>query len=79
MEVLFGEFCIANATKHFDDAFSTGPGLERDGITGLVCWLWMSGSSVKIRNKKDQRGSPVASPMLKLVLFCGREDRLLMK
>ena len=37
----------------------------------------MSGSSTKIRNKKDWWGSPVASPMPKLVLSCGREDQLL--
>ena len=37
----------------------------------------MSGSSVKIRNKKGQRGSPVASPMPKSVFFGGRENQLL--
>ena len=37
----------------------------------------MSGSSAKIKNKKDWRGSSVASSMPKSVLSIGREDRLL--
>ena len=37
----------------------------------------MSGFFVKIRNKKDWRGSPVASPMPKSVLSGGRENQLL--
>ena len=36
----------------------------------------MSYSPVKIRNKKDRRGSPVAFPMPKSVLSGGREDQL---
>ena len=36
----------------------------------------MPGSSAKIRNKKNWRGSPVASPMPKSILFGGREDQL---
>ena len=36
-----------------------------------------STGTVKIRNKKDWRGSPVASPMPKSVLSSGREDQLL--
>ena len=37
----------------------------------------MSCSSTKIRNKKDRRGLPVASPMPKSVLSKGRENQLL--
>ena len=37
----------------------------------------MSGSSIKIRSKKDRRGSPVASPMPKSVLSGGRENQLI--
>ena len=63
MEVLFGEFCTTNVTKHSHDDFSTGTGLECNEIAGPVRWLWMSGS--------------FASPMPKSVLSCGREDLLL--
>ena len=61
----------------YDDALSTETGLERAGIARPVHWLWTSGSSTKIRNKNDRRGSPFASPMLKSVLSSGREDQLL--
>ena len=37
----------------------------------------MSSSSSKIRNRKDWRGSPVASPMPKSVISGGIEDQLL--
>ena len=37
----------------------------------------MLGSSAKVRNKKDWRGSSVASLVPKLILFDGREDQLL--
>ena len=40
----------------YDDAFSTGTGLERVGFAGPVCWLWALESSAKTRNKKDRRG-----------------------
>ena len=39
----------------------------------------MPGSPAKTRNKKDRRGSPVASPMPKSVLSSGRKDQLLRK
>ena len=58
----------------FDDAFSTEIGLELGGIAGPVRRLWMSGSSTKIRIKRDRRGSPVASPIPKSVLSGGREN-----
>ena len=41
--------------------------MERVGIVGRIRRLWMPGSSAKTRNKKDRRGSPVASPMPKSV------------
>ena len=53
----------------FDDAFSTGIGLERAGFAGSIRCLWKSGSSVKTRNKKDRWGLIVASPMPKSVPF----------
>ena len=61
----------------YDDVFSTETGIERAGIARPVRWLWTSGSSAKIRNKNDRRGSPVASLMPKSVLSSGREDQLL--
>ena len=61
----------------YDDVFSIETGLERAGIARSVRWLWTSGSSSKIRNKNDQCGSPVASPMPKSVLSSGRENQLL--
>ena len=36
----------------------------------------MFGFPAKIRNKKDRRGSPVASPMPKSVFFGGKENQL---
>ena len=39
----------------------------------------MPGSHAKTRNKKDRRGSLVASPMPKSILSSGREDQLLKK
>ena len=60
-----------------DDAFSTEIGPELARIVEPIRWLWTSSSSAKIRNKKDLRGSPVASPMPKSVLSGGREDQLL--
>ena len=39
-----------------DDAFSTGTWLERAGIARPVRCLWMLGSSIKTRNKKDRWG-----------------------
>ena len=61
-----------------DDAFSIETGLELGEIAGPVRCLWMLGSSAKIRNKKDWRGSLVASLMPKSVLSGGREkDQLL--
>ena len=39
----------------------------------------MLDSSVKIRNQKDMRKSPIASLMPKLVLFGVRENQLLRK
>ena len=62
-----------------DDSFSTETGLELSGIAGSVRCLWMLGSSVKIRNKKDWRGSPVASPMPKSALSGGREKDILLR
>ena len=50
-----------------DDVFSTETGLELGGIAGPVRCFRMSGSSTKVRNKEDRRGSPVASPMPKSV------------
>ena len=62
-----------------DDAFSTETGLELGGIAGPVRCLWMSGSSTKIRNKKDWRGLLIASPMPKSTLSGGREKDQLLK
>ena len=63
----------------FDDAFSTGNGLERARFAGPVRWLWALDSSAKTRNKKISGGLPVAAPMPKSVLSCGREYQLLRK
>ena len=60
-----------------DDAYSIETGLELVGIARPIRSLWMLGSSTKIRNKRDWRGSPVATPMPKSVLSGGREDQLL--
>ena len=60
-----------------DDVFSTETGPERVGISRPVRCLWTLSSSAKIRNKKDLRGSPIASLMPKLIIFGGREDQLL--
>ena len=51
-----------------DDVFSIEIGLELGGITRSVHCLWMSGSSAKIRNKKNWRRSPVAFLIPKLAL-----------
>ena len=69
--------CRSHKRRQTNDTFSTGTGLERVGITGHVRGLWMLGSPTKIRNKKDRRGSPVASPMPKSVFSGGRKDQLL--
>ena len=72
-------FLIIYMIFTFDDVFSTETGLELSGIAGPVRCLRISGSSAKIRNKKDRRGSPVAPPMPKSVPSGGREeDQLLM-
>ena len=46
-------------------------------VAGPIRCLWTSGSSTKKRKKRDRRGSPVASPMPKSVLSCGKEDQIL--
>ena len=65
--------------------FSTGTRLERDGFAGPVLELsldWSTGSGrwtplQKQETKRIDRGSPVAAPMPKSVLSCGREYQLL--
>ena len=61
--------------------FSTGTGLERVGIVGPALELWLvrsAGSEHWTPLQKQERkriggGSPVASPMPKLVLSCGEK------
>ena len=52
-------------TKVFENAFSIGTEFKRVGFAGPVRRLRTSDTSAKTRNKKDGRGSPVASPMPK--------------
>ena len=65
--------------------FSTGTRLERVGIAGPELKLslgWSAGSGrwtplQKQETKRIGEGSPVAAPMPKSVLSCGREYQLL--
>ena len=61
----------------FDDAFSIEAGLERVGIAGPSAFSRRWAPLQKQKTKRTGGGSPVASPMLKLVHSGGREDQLL--
>ena len=66
-------------------SFSTGTGLERVGIVGPELELSLgrsagSGHWTPLQKQETKRiggGSPVATPMPKSVLSCGREYQLL--
>ena len=73
---IFHDLFMYNYFK-FDNVFSIETVMERAGIARSVRCLWTLSSSAKIRNKKDWRGSLVATPMPKSVLSGGREDQRL--